>query len=51
VSYEWDYGDGDRESGITQSHDFTAAGDYQVTLTVTDDSGLKASRTRVISVQ
>jgi hypothetical protein len=51
VSYDWDYGDGDEESGITQSHDFMAAGDYQVTLTVTDNSGLKASKTRTITVQ
>ena len=50
VSYEWDYGDGDQETGMTQSHDFTAAGIYLVTLTVTDNSGMKASKTRTITV-
>lgn len=51
VSYEWDWGDGEQETGITQNHDFTAAGSYPVTLTVTDNSGLRASRTRTITVQ
>jgi hypothetical protein len=50
VSYEWDWGDGEQESGVTQNHDFTAARSYQVTLTVTDNSGLKASKTRTITV-
>lgn len=50
VLYEWDYGDGDRETGETQQHDFVAEGSYGVTLTVTDNSGLKSSRTRIITV-
>jgi PKD repeat protein len=51
VSYQWDWGDGEQETGITQNHDFFAAATYQVTLTVTDNSGLRASRTRSITVQ
>jgi hypothetical protein len=51
VSYQWDYGDGDVETGITQSHDFLVASSYAVTLTVTDNSGLRASRTRTITVE
>jgi PKD repeat protein len=50
VRYDWDYGDGDQESGVTQSHDFLSIGTYQVTLTVTDNVGLKASKTRTIVV-
>lgn len=48
--YEWDYGDGDFETGVTNTHDFRAAGTYRVTLTVTDNSGQKASKTRSITV-
>lgn len=51
VSYEWDYGDGDKETGVTQLHDFPNPGKYNVTLTVTDNSGLRASRTRTIEVK
>lgn len=50
VLYQWDYGDGDREQGETQQHDFVNAGTYHVTLTVTDNSGLSSSRTRIITV-
>jgi len=42
VSYDWDYGDGtatDFNAGPTPSHTYTAAGDYPVALTVTDDNG------------
>ncbi len=50
VNYQWSYGDGDFETGSTQYHDFLAAGTYNVTLTVTDNSGNRASTTRIITV-
>ncbi len=51
VSYEWDFGDGDVHGfGRNQDHDYTAPGTYFVTLTVTDDSGLKGTVTRAINV-
>lgn len=50
TSYQWDYADGDRETGVTQLHDFPAPGTYNVTLTVTDNAGLRSSRTRIITV-
>jgi PKD domain len=51
VSYDWDWGDGDLHgSGKNQDHDYAASGTYFVTLTVTDNSGIKSSVTRVIQV-
>lgn len=50
VQYQWTYGDGDVEYGETQLHDFAQAGTYNVILTVTDNSGNKASTTRTITV-
>lgn len=50
VSYQWTYGDGDMETGPTQYHDFVAAGTYNVTLTVTDNAGNRASTTRIVTV-
>jgi len=37
VSYVWNFGDGTTGSEISVTHVYTAAGSYQVTLTVTDD--------------
>ncbi len=51
VSYQWSYDDGDFETGITQLHDFLTARTYNVTLTVTDNAGNKASTTRLVTVQ
>ncbi len=50
ILYEWDYGDGEREEGKQQDHDYIAEGNYLVTLTVTDNRGNKASLTRAITV-
>ncbi len=35
--YAWDFGDGQTGTGETATHTYPAAGDYPVTLTVTDD--------------
>ena len=37
--YQWDFGDGDKASGITAQHAFDDPGTYVVTLTVTDSIG------------
>lgn len=50
VRYSWDYGDGEREDGAQTYKDYSVAGTYLVTLTVTDNAGLKASLTRAITV-
>lgn len=51
VTYTWDFGDGAQGSGVTQNHLYASAGRYNVTLTVTDDTGAshKASTTVTIT--
>ena len=36
-SYEWDFGDGTTDSGVTVEHEYLEPGQYTVTLTVRDD--------------
>jgi hypothetical protein len=43
ASYDWSFGDSGTSSGATATHTYDAAGDYAVTLTVTDDQGASAS--------
>jgi PKD repeat protein len=50
TNYSWQFGDGSSGSGVRPSHQFRSAGDYQVTLTVTDDRNLSASVTRTVTV-
>jgi PKD repeat protein len=44
-SYRWTFGDGTTGSGVMVSHAFTAAGVYNVQLTVTDEAGQSATST------
>jgi hypothetical protein len=52
ASYEWDVdGDGQTDAtGQQVTHAFDAAGDYPVTLNVTDDDGANDSTTQTVSV-
>lgn len=50
VKYEWDFGDGSKGTGRVTSHQFRDAGNFSVTLTVTDIAGRKGSRTRNVAV-
>ncbi len=50
VTYEWDFGDGTNTIGEVVSKIFDEVGDYQVTLTVTDNDGLTGSTTKVFTV-
>jgi PKD repeat protein len=49
TAYAWQFGDGGTSSGATVSHQYTRAGTFTATLTVTDDSGATASTTRAIT--
>lgn len=45
-SYEWDFGDGNSADGALVEHTFAQAGDYSVTLTVTDANGTEVEQVR-----
>lgn len=52
-NYAWDWGDGTVDtvnSASSEDHDWAAKGTYSVTLTVTDNVGMKASTTQFITV-
>ncbi len=51
TSYDWDWGDGTvHGTQEVQTHSYTPASDYLVTLTVTDDSGLTGTATVTVDV-
>ena len=49
VQYDWDFGDDTTAQGVTASHTYTTAGDFTITLTVTDNGDKTNSTTTVIS--
>jgi PKD repeat protein len=50
VDYTWAFQDGSSASGVSGEHTFQAAGDRQVTLTVTDDGGLTHSASLTVHI-
>ena len=50
VSYDWIFGDGSTGTGVTVDHGFDFASTFNVTLTVTDSVGDKATTTASVSV-
>ncbi len=50
VSYVWDFGDGATGTGAQPTHAYAAAGDYTVSLTVTDDDDAVSSCSTTASV-
>ena len=49
--YIWDFGDGSRKRGAEVDHQYEKQGDYDVTLTVVDKQGNKASTETTIKVE
>ena len=50
VSWSWDFGDGNGSSAQSPNHSYAAAGDYTVSLTVTDDDGATGNTSTLVSV-
>ena len=49
-TYEWDFGDGETANGKNPVHSYESAGNYTVTLTVTDNAGSTANDTTLIHI-
>ena len=49
-SYAWEFGDGNSGSEVNVTHSYSAAGSYQVTLTVNDNRGLTGETARTVQV-
>jgi PKD repeat protein len=50
LSYEWDFGDGTRATNALVTHAYTSEGQYNVTLTVSDESNATASNTFAVQI-
>jgi PKD repeat protein len=51
VAYDWEFGDGSAASGAAVSHEYSAAGNYVATLTVTDANGESGTATVEVTAQ
>lgn len=50
ASYQWDFGDGASSSGVYVEHVYSAPGTYTAVLRVTDNAGLTATDTVVVTI-
>ncbi|MCU4801647.1 PKD domain-containing protein [Halobacteria archaeon HArc-gm2] len=51
TAYEWDFGDGNASDGATVSHAYASVGEYEATLTVTDDANNTDDATVPVTVE
>jgi PKD repeat protein len=50
IKYDWTWGDNRTSEGVRQSHTYSQAGEYTITLTVTDNTGRTGSATKQVTV-
>ena len=50
TAYDWDFGDGVTKTGVISNNSFSVAGEYAVTLTVTDSLGVTATTSKFVPV-
>ncbi|MEM3753316.1 MAG: PKD domain-containing protein [Candidatus Micrarchaeaceae archaeon] len=50
ISYQWDFGDNSSGEGIIVTHAYTSAGNYTVTLNVTDSEGAWNTTSKTITI-
>jgi PKD repeat protein len=51
VSYQWDFGDGEKGNGVAVQHEYSKGGTYAIVLTVTDDKGASVSLPKQIEIK
>lgn len=51
VAWHWDFGDDETGDGQAVSHTYPSAGEYTITLTVTDENGAQGEVTTLITVK
>jgi PKD repeat protein len=50
IEYNWTWGDGRTSEGVRQSHTYSQAGTYTITLTVADNTGRTGTTTQSVTV-
>jgi PKD repeat protein len=50
TSFQWDFGDGSKKTGVTAAHDYGASGTFTITLTVTDEAGQIGVSSKTVTV-
>lgn len=50
IAWRWDFGDGEKDSGVHATHDYAEGGRFRVSLTVEDDQGATDSRWAYVDV-